>query len=366
MGFWSKLLKEKAKDWLYVELPSGPGSGEQKAVIPQSEYVTITLKSMRIVDVRVAFTTFYGAIQSFITLDHMNGKPVEFNIVTTPPKLKELDPKNLDLIITRDTPLLGPIPYAGGKLEMEIGLFAIKSDNLAEPFLSVLSEMSDLAGVSFIKAAVPYLGPIKTGIDALISANGNGSALLIGLSATYQQVKTGYYVVARIERDQVDPDKLTIDKDFRLLDENGKPIRDVPYIVFQVSSSPKRNDWFMIPELVEAHQALKAAVKSIDKTKIREALMAFKTVVLTSSDLVLKDAKEIYKQVYDDAMNVIKELEDPLPFGDEPLKGAAKKAAAKKTASNKASAKKAAPKPSLRRRPVKLKELKSLKIYQKK
>jgi hypothetical protein len=104
MGFWSRLLKEKAKDWLYAELPPSLGNRQQKLVELQSEYMTITLKSMRIMNIRVPFTKFYGAIKIFKTLDHMNGKPAEFNIVITPAKLKEPDPKNLDLIITAIRP----------------------------------------------------------------------------------------------------------------------------------------------------------------------------------------------------------------------------------------------------------------------
>lgn len=319
MGFWSNLLKERSKDWFYDEPsdPNCPNDIREKYLDSGSEYISITLKSMKIVSIRVAFSQFYGVVNSYISLDHINGKPAEFNVVTTPSKLVQLDPVNIDRIITRDIPLLGPFPYFGGKLQMEIGLFAVQSGNLAEPFLTILQEMSETAGVSFIGQALPYVDLIKKGTDALVGSYGKDATIQIGLITTYTRIKTGYYVIARIDDSRLKRGEVIIDKNYRLLDKNRSPLEGIPYLVFQISSSPKRPDWFMIPDIVAAHNILDDAVKTRDKLKIREALIAFKTVVLTSKDLILKDAREIYNQVYADAMAVINELEEPLPFGND-------------------------------------------------
>ena len=46
-----------------------------------------------------------------------------------------------------DQRLLGPVPSMGGDLELKVGLFAVKSQDMLQPFLEILEDLSKAAGV---------------------------------------------------------------------------------------------------------------------------------------------------------------------------------------------------------------------------
>ena len=298
MPFWNDIFKKRSEDWFYYHLPrtQTPDDIEIKNLAPEKDYVNIFLKSMRIVNVRNGLSKFYGTVHSFSKLLHRSGKQAEFNLVTTPGKLEQLDAKNLDRVINLNKRLLGPAAYKGGDLELEVGLFSIKSADLAAPFISLLEEMSGLAGVSFIGAALPYVKPIQNGINLLTGGQAK-TILEIGLSKTFDKISTGYYVVMRVPKDQIDVTDVKVDNDFRLTDKEGNPIKDYPYMVIQISSTPNKDDWSNIPEIQEAYSKLIDDVKKGDYNSAKESLLIFKRIVYLSNDLLLEDSKKIYGQV---------------------------------------------------------------------
>ena len=108
---------------------------------------------------------------------------------------------------------------------------------------------------------------------------------------------TGYYVVMRAPKATTDLTTLRLDKDYRLVDASGKPFKSYPYVVFSVSASPKRSDWFMVPEVAKAHKTLQDEVRTGQPTKVDEAFVAFKLITLTSPDLLRADARTIVERV---------------------------------------------------------------------
>jgi hypothetical protein len=307
MGLWSDLWKTKAKDWTYAEIPANktPEGIGHSPVAPDSGYLDIFLHSARIADVRKGLSKFYGTVHSFISLPVLDGKKADFQVVTTPGDLKNIDVSNLDRVIVMNQRLLGPIPYRGGDLEIEMGLFSIKSADLAAPFLGVLESMSKAAGVSYVNAALPFVGPLKDGINLLAGAD-KDSILEIGLASTYQPVTTGYFVVMRAEAGKVDPNKFRIDNHHQLVeDSSGAPIGQYPYLVFGVKVSQNRDAWFMIPELAQAHGQLRKTIQGGDQTRVDEAFVVFKRTALTCSDLLLADAKQLVSKVEKEVKEVV-------------------------------------------------------------
>ncbi|RZM18123.1 MAG: hypothetical protein EOO88_41565, partial [Pedobacter sp.] len=71
--------------------------------------------------------------------------------VTAPTAMRDLDPNRLDRIIQSNYRLMGPVPYVGGDIRVEIGLLSVASADLAAPYLQLLETLSDKAGVSYIK-----------------------------------------------------------------------------------------------------------------------------------------------------------------------------------------------------------------------
>lgn len=306
MSIISEFFKQKKEDWLFMKLPPSqtPDDIEIKDLKPDEEYLNIILKSMRIVNVRIGFSKFYGAVHSFISVPHKSGLVADFNVITTPGQLAELDKSGLDNVITQNIRLLGPVPYRGGDIKVEMGLFSIKSADLAKPFISLLSEVSDLAGVSFIKAVEPYTKPLETGIDLLLG--NKDTSLEIGLSKTYtNSISTGYYVAMRAPANKINTDDLKIESDYTLVNKSGTRISDYPYIVFQIYSEKQRSDWTSIPDIRESYTNLHAEAKKGDKMDdIKAALTHFKKTALLSYDLTSADSSNLVKLVQKEISDV--------------------------------------------------------------
>ncbi|GGE99003.1 hypothetical protein GCM10011611_00670 [Aliidongia dinghuensis] len=254
-------------------------------------YVQVRLKSLRIVNSRIAWKKYYGCIHTNATLADSRTGEAQFQSISTPSKLAGPDPKHADRILLKDVPVLGPVPYRGGNMTVEIGLFAVQSSDLAEPFLDVLMTMSKAAGVSFVTAAAPFVEPLKKGAERLLGLE-NHSTLAVGLAHGFSPVETGYYLVTDAPSHLVDGSSLRFDESFRLQFEKNDKLADYPYFVFSIEAETRRADWASIPDLRSAHDSLRALLHDPKTTsaKAEEAYTFFKRLALTSPDLVGADA----------------------------------------------------------------------------
>ena len=297
MGWWDSAWKTLAEDWVYGWL--GPqqvrSSFPTGAVEANASYLNIFLKSARVVDVRKGLTTFYGVVHSFMKLPHRSLGTAEFNVVTTPDDLKNVDAR-VDRVVQVNQRLLGPTPYVGGDLEIEVGLFSVPSSDLAAPYLSLLKSLSNAAGVAFMTSALPFAGPILEGVKLL--TGGQGTTLEIGLSMTEPAPRQGYCVVMRAPKNAVPVSNLKLDpSDFRLLDSKGQPIAQYPYLVLEVQSSSKRDDWFQIPDLAKAYSRVQALYREGNDKDTEAALQMFRRVAKTCNDLLMEDADLLANKV---------------------------------------------------------------------
>ncbi len=298
MGWWDRIWKAEAENWVYgwlgpEQVPNGAPFGN---VEPDAAYLNIFLKSARIVHVREGLRTFYGAVHSFMSLPHRSMNKFEFNVVTTPSELKNVDAGGIDRVIQINQRLLGPVPYVNGDLEMEIGLFSVASSNLAAPYLSLLESLSKTAGVSFISAAMSLSGPILEGVK-LLTGNSREVRLEIGLSMTESKPRQGYCVVMRAAKEAVKFSGLKLDaSDFRLIGSDGRAVKDYPYMVIEVSAELQRPDWFRIPELARAYARIQELFRE-GSSDTEAALQVFRRVALTCNDLIPQDAKALADKV---------------------------------------------------------------------
>lgn len=297
---WKKnIFAHKTKYLFFSQIPATqtPDDIEVKTLSPNKEYLNVILKSMRIVNVRRGLSKFYATVHSHIELNHFGSNSISFNCLTTPGNLEKLDATRIDRVVNMNRRLLGPVPYLGGDVKMEIGLFSVKEAELAAPFIRLLSSMSSLGGVSFVNMALPYVKPLEEGI-ALLTGSSDNTILEIGINTELDVVKTGYFVLMRADKDEIDTSNLIIDKnDYRLVDRYGNAIKDYPYMVLEISSSRQREDWSKIPDVLESYRNLQAEVKKGNYNNVSEALSSFKRIICSSSDLLIKDGKRIYSEV---------------------------------------------------------------------
>lgn len=248
-------------------------------------------------NVRRGLKKFYGAVHSFMEIPHRSQEKAQFNVVTAPDALKNIDAGNVDRVVSMNHRLLGPVPYAGGDLDIQVGLFSIASSDLAAPYLSLLESLSKNAGVSFMSAAVPFAGPILEGMK-LLAGSDKDSILEIGLSDTQKPPRQGYLVAIRATRDELNPKELKLNPpDFQLLDAAGTPLTAFPYFVLEVRAERERSDWFMIPEIKEAYKQIQELYRTDKAADTKEAVNRFRRIALTCNDLLTQDAEQLVKKV---------------------------------------------------------------------
>jgi hypothetical protein len=289
---WPDILRKRTQDWIYAELaPAQVGDAAESAdVVPDGAYLSVFLRSAHVVDVRKGFKRFYGVVNSVMALPHRSGQTATFATVTCPAALKNADPERLDQVIQLDHRLLGPVPYVGGDLELEVGLFSIASRDLVAPYLELLETLAGSAGVSYLSQAVPFAAPIIRGINLLAGAD-DDTILEIGLAGRQTPPRPGHFVVIRAPKQDLDVDGLRLDpRDHRLLDAGGAPLAGYPYLVLEVRAELTRPDWFMIPELAAAHRSLRDEYRLGRARETEDAIVAFRRLALTCDDLLSEDA----------------------------------------------------------------------------
>ena len=109
MGWWEEIFRKKAEDWIFEPLAPAqvPDNLQHAAVQKESSYLSVYLKSARIVNVRQGLSKFYGVVNSFISVPYLSGTNAEFNVITTPAFLKNVDSAHIDRVIQLDQRLLG-------------------------------------------------------------------------------------------------------------------------------------------------------------------------------------------------------------------------------------------------------------------
>ena len=302
----NNLFYTPAENWFYSRIPDTqtPGNEPQVQLLANQHYLRIDLKSLNIVNRRKFTSTYYGMVNSFIKVPMNDGSNMEFNVATTPSQLQNLDGRHVDRIINIDIPLLGQAPYRGADIQLQLGLFSIKAGELTEPLVSLFTDMSKTAGVSFVASALPYAKYLSKSIGILTGTD-NKAELEIGLSTTLSVVNTGYYAIIRAGSGDIDVADLTVNEHDYQLYHYGKPLKGVPYLVFKISCSDLRSNWFQIPEISKTYLTLQSAVREQRFTDAPKSLQAFKFAILTSIDLLDKDGSRIIKEVEDKTNSIL-------------------------------------------------------------
>jgi hypothetical protein len=254
-------------------------------------YIDIFVESMWLPQAR-RLTGFYHAMAHvYSTLTVLGRTSGQITFVSTPSELAKLDAASLSKVVTESKRALGPLPWRGGDLGLEIGLFSVKERDLATPFLDMVTDVSNTAGVGFLSAAAPFIPLVRKGVDMITGAAGSAS-LEIGLDTTLKTPVAGYRAIIAADTSALDTSRLSVDiHDHRLLLDGGD-LRKFPWMVFSIGSSLRKDDFGKIPELSAAYADFIAAIRRRKRSDAEEALSVFRTIVMTP-DLIPSDAQRL-------------------------------------------------------------------------
>jgi hypothetical protein len=199
-------------------------------------------------------------------------------------------------VVIGTVPLIDSVPYRGGGLDVEIGLFAFPADYLLGPYLDFLGEVAAVASAFLPPAGAPasaaLMPPVRKGLDLLFGA-ATDARLEVGLTHTWDPPVEGYYAVVRAPEP---PDGFRVDATGRLLNHDGAEVR-APYMVLRLHAQRQRDNWNKIPDVLAAYQVIADAARRGDLVAAREALAAFRRIAVFSPDLLARDGERLHALV---------------------------------------------------------------------
>ncbi|MFK0691140.1 hypothetical protein ACFX5Q_23500 [Mesorhizobium sp. IMUNJ 23033] len=287
------------------------------SLVAGDSYLSIKVKCLRLPNSREFTSRYYGVVHSFANVARRGRAAAEFVSATTPAALSTLDPRNVSRVISIDRQVVGPTPWDGGDLRLQIGLFSVVEQELAGPFLQTITALSDRAGVALSSAAAPFVDIISGAVSALAAKVGS-VRLEIGMDRTGVPVP-GHYAVIAAPKAEVAGAKLELDEADGKLLLNGIEFKDHAYLVYTVESTSRQDRWGEIEELRSAYQHIEGAMRERSRERVRSTLQDFKIAATMCSDLTPKDAKRLVGEVEQSLQGILGEAEVSAKAGTDQL-----------------------------------------------
>src|SRR3954468_18564182 len=223
-----------AEDLVLLSSLSVPGDVPEP-IEPDECYIELYVESMRLENARKFATNFQGVVYSFVTLSRDGEANAQLAAVSKPEKLAALDKNSLGKVITVSKQMMGTVPWRGGSLELQLGLFSVKTGNLLTPILGFVTDISSAAGVIFVGQVKPFLPLITKGMD-MIAGQTDDTALEVAVDTTLSLSNTGTFAIVAAPKAELDGKKFSVDPSDRKLLCNGRPL-EKGYCVFSIRRS---------------------------------------------------------------------------------------------------------------------------------
>lgn len=294
LGGWMRpVIEEPTRDFLLLPIEEAEVPTEE--ILPDEHYVAVRVLSARIVNARRWTSDYHAAVHATCNMlyEGAGSERIERSAVLAPDGFRDLDPAGQGKLLQVDRPLFGPMPYRGD-FRLAAALFSIKSSDLAGPYLTLVSELSQTASLGFLAAAQPFVAPLRLAVDALFGTTGSAS-LECGTVRGFSQLRSGTWACIGATREQL-PDAAGIRLsrgDFRLLDRGSAPIESAPYLVFRIERLERRDDFLQVPELKAAWDTISAALKAGRADDASEGAKAFRRLCFAGGDLTSGDAARV-------------------------------------------------------------------------
>lgn len=299
MGWMQNLVSSvrgaKTVDLTLVENLADPGLDIAGAAIaPDDCYLEIYVESLRLEQARRFATRFNGLVYCFARLSQQGAEDVVLAAVSKPDGLANLDPDNLDRVITVSNRMIGAVPWRGGSLGLELGLFSVKQGNLLSPVLDYVAKVAEAGGLGFIGQVKPFLPLIAQGVD-LIAGQTEDCAIEVALDTDMRLDQSRLCAVIALPKGDLDVLRLTLDPRDRKLLYDGAPLQEA-YCVFSIRCTDQKSDFGAIPELKAAWGTLMTEIRSGSKDRAQAALATFRLTALSSPDLIPRDQKSLIEK----------------------------------------------------------------------
>jgi hypothetical protein len=292
---WLKNLIDSVKgkgatDYLFIPALNSP-SAPAVPIVPDECYIELVVESLRIDKERAFATKFHGVVYTFTSLARIGDNTASFAAVTKPEKLAELDKESVGKVLVLSKRMMGPVPWRGGRLEVQLGLFSIKSGNLLTPVLNFVTKVSEAAGIGIGAVVKPFVPLIAEGMD-MIAGQTEDTKLVVGIDSGFELGQTMRCAIIATSKTALDAKKITLDPADGKLLLAGQPL-EAAYCVFSIVATDQKADFGEIPELKSAYALFRDCVVKGEEDEARKAFAAFRRLALASPDLITNDAARL-------------------------------------------------------------------------
>ncbi len=296
----SKMFRQNAKRYEILFFPSE--DGDASAFKEGEAYCRVWLAEMCLAKGIDWFKRRHPVVHAAIRFNH-GGREVTIPCIAGPEFFKALTTDNLDRIIQLNHPLTPLFPFNHGLVEIQAGLFSMKSDKWVTKFIDTLSRFSKMLPVPELSSVLHLASPVYSGIEDLL---GIGDSLLeLGWQQTFasgngNSLKPGYFAVIRAEQKEIENLNLGI-VNSRLCagvqsKERPRPLKGFAYMLFRIQKRSGQ-EW---EALTRIKKLVNKTVEAVNRKKIKQAkefMTEIKIAVLTSPDLVRNDRRQMWVKI---------------------------------------------------------------------
>src|ERR1043166_1313114 len=250
----------------------------------KAQYFSLTVECLRIVLEREGVKKFFGVISGRVGFD-LNRGPDAITLIISPEDLKGVDRKDLGKIIVQSIPLCEKIPYIGDSIDLRLALMSLEMENLLDGMVDVLSSVAKAAGIGYVEQAKAFVTPIEKGIGLLSKQGGTE----IGIYKSIDDLKTGYYCVARGPQERLQLNRCKLSGNWELIDQSGKIVTDIPYFVIRIQANDNKDNFARIPSIRDAYEKMRESALEGKEKDATDAFELFRRTVIWSDDLLDHD-----------------------------------------------------------------------------
>ncbi|MGE0494262.1 MAG: hypothetical protein AB7S38_33935 [Vulcanimicrobiota bacterium] len=237
----------------------------------QQFYVKIRARAATLDEDKWYWRRYFASVRSQISiLDASDGEWKQVSCLGDPNVFQKEHGEDHQRIMIFNQPLLGPAPYVGGGIRLNLALVKAKleDDNLTQPFFQVLASVTKIAGVSVPANADEYSETIMSGVESVLQFRDN--VLEVSYSTVLERPQAGHYVIYKANNRAIDNEFInkvtTMVRDCTWADPTeattklisrvpaGFQREDLSMMLVEVTHTTHREDWFSLKELSKPYR----------------------------------------------------------------------------------------------------------------
>ncbi len=294
---WFKTrFKDESKKYKYTEIdPTHVKFKDNHQINPDTlkagtHYFRLWLLEMFLKNDRDWFKSWHPAVHSAVTFK-FGDKEELVTHVAGQTRLKNVEPANLDKVVSVNHALTSLVPFNGGEVIVDAGLLAMQGSDSIKGFLKVLGDFSSLLVVPQLSAALAVAAPLANGVSELVGAT--DGKLMLGLSDTWTggaggNLREKYFVVILAEDKKIEDDKLWVENNrlkYGDTQEGSELLTGYNYMLFRIERQDEFDAWDSLTSIKQPFDQALLLLKSGNKVEADALLKQAKLAAFSAKEL---------------------------------------------------------------------------------